>query len=83
MDNIDLLLPMDTIDIGKNLTKYFGGFKSDLLFHKSALQSLVHQNIYNLLHTKQVHDMTDLKYKMLYQGSSLNLLTTSIQLPIV
>ena len=33
MDHIDLLIPMDTIEIGKNLTKYLEGYKADLLFH--------------------------------------------------
>jgi hypothetical protein len=71
---IDLLIPFDKIEFGKNIGKCFGAYNKDLLFHQSAIQSLVKQNIYKLIQDKNKNlDMAEFAHKSKYQGSPLNI----------
>ena len=52
LENIELMIPFDKIEIGKSISKYFGQYKEDSVFHQSSIHSLVYQNIYNILQNK-------------------------------
>ena len=83
LEDIDLVIPFDTVDIGKKQRQFFDSYNPDLLFHKSSLPTLVQSDIYSLLQRpKEVHDMSDLVHKLLYQGSSVNIVTPQLQVPI-
>lgn len=36
-ENIELVIPFDTVDIGKNQKKYMKNFNKDSVFHQSSL----------------------------------------------
>lgn len=85
LENIELVIPLDTIKVGKQLEKYLASYDSNLLFHQSALQSLVYQNIYDVIQkrsTEQCYDMRVFYKEALYAGSGSNILIPQLQAPI-
>jgi hypothetical protein len=59
-DNVDLMIPFDDVNIGSGLKKYFGNYNNEKVFHQSAIQTLVQQNIYNIIQQKRENiDMID------------------------
>jgi hypothetical protein len=77
IEDIDLVVPFDTIEIGKHQAQHFGNYKKDSMFHQSALQTLVQQNVNHLVQNRNtgIHDMTDFLAKTLYPGSSIKIST--------
>jgi hypothetical protein len=47
--DIELAIPFDKISIGSELKNYMGNYSKDSLFHRSSIETLVIQNVYNLL----------------------------------
>ena len=78
-----MLIPFDKIDFGKHVSKYFGAYNKDLLFHQSAIQSLVQQNLYKLIQNRKNNlDMAEFAHKAKYQGSPLNITLPQLQIPV-
>lgn len=66
-ENVDLVVPFDTVAIGEHVKKYFGRYKADSLFHKSSLPPLLLQSINNvILDRSQNTDMKEVLRSCLY-----------------
>lgn len=37
MENIDMIIPFDTVRIGSAVKEYYQNYKKDLMFHQSGL----------------------------------------------
>lgn len=84
LENVDMLLPFDSVNMGARVKKHLLNYKKDLLFHESALQTLVPLNIYSLLQqrTHKVGDMSEMANSSLYPGSNIKILTPQLQVPM-
>lgn len=82
-ENVDLVVPFDTIAFGKDVKHYFGNFNAESLFHESSLPPMVIQALNNVILDRRLKtDMKEVLRSCLYQGSPVNILTPQIQLPI-
>lgn len=48
-ENADLIVPFDKVEIGKSLQPYFANYDTEKIFHQSSIQTLVYQNVYNIV----------------------------------
>jgi hypothetical protein len=49
MDNLDMVVPFDRVEVGKQLRKQVRELDGQCLFHRSAVESLVVQNINDVI----------------------------------
>mmetsp|Transcript_14952 Transcript_14952/g.25453 ORF Transcript_14952/g.25453 Transcript_14952/m.25453 type:complete len:504 (-) Transcript_14952:21-1532(-) len=85
LEHADLLVPFDKLSLGPLLKPYFPGFRRDLVYHESAVQSLVIQNIVDSLQKNSVslgYDMQEFLKESLYAGVQSNVLLPQLQLPL-